>query len=44
MLNVPLFQAGEKLVSFFKSVGAHYVFDLTFAKDFALIERFVENE
>lgn len=31
-------QAAEKLVAFFKDLGAHYVFDLTFARDFALIE------
>ena len=32
-------QTAGKLVTFFKGLGAHYVLDTTFARDFSLIER-----
>ena len=32
-----------KLVAFLKSLGVNYVFDTTFSRDFALIERYVVN-
>ena len=31
-------ETSNKLASFFKSLGADYIYDLTFARDFSLIE------
>jgi iron only hydrogenase large subunit-like protein len=36
--NLTVQEAAEKLVTFFKALGANYVLDLTFSRDFALIE------
>ena len=49
--EMTLQETAQKLTAFFKSLGVHYVFDTTFARDFSLLEsqrefvrRFRENE
>jgi iron only hydrogenase large subunit-like protein len=44
--GLPFDQMSSKLVSFFKSLGVHYVFDITFSRDISLMEsacEFVER-
>ena len=42
MLSV-LLQTAFKLVSFLKHIGVDYVFDTTFSRDLALLERWVHD-
>ena len=43
MIFLKNIQTAFRLVSFFKSLGVNYVFDITLARDLALLERYTIN-